>query len=363
MAAISKRLRYEVLRRDSFACYYCGATPPDVKLVVDAVVPEALGGSHKDPANLVTACEPCNSGKTSSSPDAPLVAAVADDAAEWAEAKAAAAEEMRSSVQAREATAEQFDSWWDRELPGCWRPDDWDRSVAYFLDAGLPVDVLRDCLRIAARSQAARGQKWRYMCAVAWNRIKEIQERASGLSEPPGEPAEVGEDVEDAAIQNWCRLILAQREPRDVEAASRECLEYAGDDESNGVLWFVIRDLEMERASLREYLRDLMNALPGDLGARLIREHEEWQREHRGDRADPNTALVTASQWAAEHLMLNRARQEMAMMPRSEYEAWIQRSMDENADIAEHLDRPYYVLDGARMAREALAAAGARGEG
>ena len=66
--AISRRLRYEVLRRDSYTCRYCGAKAPDVKLNVDAVVPEALGGSHKDPSNLTTACEACNSGKTSSKP-------------------------------------------------------------------------------------------------------------------------------------------------------------------------------------------------------------------------------------------------------------------------------------------------------
>jgi hypothetical protein len=76
--AVSKRLRYEVFRRDNFTCRYCGGKAPDVKLNVDAVVPEALGGSHKD----VAACEACNGGKTSSSPDAPLVADVAERALE-----------------------------------------------------------------------------------------------------------------------------------------------------------------------------------------------------------------------------------------------------------------------------------------
>jgi hypothetical protein len=73
--AVSKRLRYEILRRDNHACRYCGATAPGVKLNVDHVIPQALGGSDK-PTNLVTACSPCNSGKTSSLPNAQPVADV-----------------------------------------------------------------------------------------------------------------------------------------------------------------------------------------------------------------------------------------------------------------------------------------------
>lgn len=73
--AVSKRLRYEVLRRDNHACRYCGASAPDVKLNVDHVIPTSLGGPDK-PTNLVTACADCNAGKTSSMPNAMPVADV-----------------------------------------------------------------------------------------------------------------------------------------------------------------------------------------------------------------------------------------------------------------------------------------------
>lgn len=76
--AVSKRLRYEILRRDNHACRYCGAAAPDVKLNVDHVIPTSLGGSDK-PDNLVTACAECNSGKTSSMPNAEPVADVDQD--------------------------------------------------------------------------------------------------------------------------------------------------------------------------------------------------------------------------------------------------------------------------------------------
>lgn len=73
--AVSKRLRYEVLRRDNHACRYCGATAPDVKLNVDHVIPKSLGGIDT-PTNLVTSCADCNSGKTSSLPNADPIADV-----------------------------------------------------------------------------------------------------------------------------------------------------------------------------------------------------------------------------------------------------------------------------------------------
>lgn len=60
--ALSKKSRFEVFKRDKFACQYCGAKAPDVVLVVDHVHPVAKGGGS-DPLNLITACQPCNSGK------------------------------------------------------------------------------------------------------------------------------------------------------------------------------------------------------------------------------------------------------------------------------------------------------------
>jgi hypothetical protein len=60
--AISKRRRFEILRRDGFTCRYCGRSAPDVVLQIDHVTPRALGGSDH-PSNLAAACEDCNQGK------------------------------------------------------------------------------------------------------------------------------------------------------------------------------------------------------------------------------------------------------------------------------------------------------------
>lgn len=59
---ISKRLRFEVFKRDSFTCQYCGKSAPDVVLHVDHIKPIKEGGTN-DITNLVTACADCNLGK------------------------------------------------------------------------------------------------------------------------------------------------------------------------------------------------------------------------------------------------------------------------------------------------------------
>lgn len=61
--AISKRLRFEILRRDGSSCRYCGRNAPDVEIQVDHIVPVSLGGTN-DLLNLVAACVDCNNGKS-----------------------------------------------------------------------------------------------------------------------------------------------------------------------------------------------------------------------------------------------------------------------------------------------------------
>ena len=60
--AISKKLRFEIFKRDSFSCQYCGSSAPEVLLHVDHLKPLAEGGEN-DILNLITSCESCNLGK------------------------------------------------------------------------------------------------------------------------------------------------------------------------------------------------------------------------------------------------------------------------------------------------------------
>lgn len=63
---LSKRIRFEVFKRDHFTCAYCGAHPPTAILHVDHIDPVSNGGTN-DLDNLVTSCSDCNIGKSSRS--------------------------------------------------------------------------------------------------------------------------------------------------------------------------------------------------------------------------------------------------------------------------------------------------------
>lgn len=60
---IPNKIRFEVFKRDSFTCQYCGEKSPDVVLQVDHIDPVSKGGTNNI-LNLITACFDCNSGKS-----------------------------------------------------------------------------------------------------------------------------------------------------------------------------------------------------------------------------------------------------------------------------------------------------------
>lgn len=60
--ALSKKLRFDVFKRDLFTCQYCGQKPPAVILEVDHIVAVVVGGTNQMD-NLATACFTCNRGK------------------------------------------------------------------------------------------------------------------------------------------------------------------------------------------------------------------------------------------------------------------------------------------------------------
>lgn len=61
--SLSKKIRFEVLKRDKFTCQYCGKSAPDVVLEIDHIKPVSKGGKN-DIMNLITSCKDCNRGKS-----------------------------------------------------------------------------------------------------------------------------------------------------------------------------------------------------------------------------------------------------------------------------------------------------------
>lgn len=205
VVAVTKRLRFEVLRRDGFRCYYCGHTAAEAELRVDHVIPEALGGTD-EPTNLVTACEPCNSGKSSVQLDGPTVAAVSNDALRWADA-------IREVAQRRQEERIELWSWfnmiwcrevetlisqpssrdeagweaWERHPKNPPTPATWIDSVSAFITAGLSRPAIERLVAVALHSHVATRDKWRYFCGCCWNEVRAIQAEAAQLLRDDGD--------------------------------------------------------------------------------------------------------------------------------------------------------------------------------
>ncbi|MER7788582.1 HNH endonuclease [Streptomyces sp. NPDC097640] len=210
--AVSKRLRYEILRRDNHTCRYCGATAPDVPLRVDHVTPVALGGSD-EPSNLVTACQDCNSGKTSSTVDSATVADVADDALRWAAAMKQAAEKLREQETPKLEYRDAFLAEWNRwhvgkdETKKVPLPNDWKQAMDRFRVAGIPTWMWADIVDISMANEKVKPENtFRYCCGIAWNKVTELQAEARRIvgAQPTTEPvAPPSSALVAAVVEAW----------------------------------------------------------------------------------------------------------------------------------------------------------------
>lgn len=171
---VSKRVRFDVFKRDCFTCQYCGATPPAVVLEVDHIDPVAEGGGN-EMDNLVTACFPCNRGK-SCTPLSMVPQSLADKAAATAER-----EEQLAGYQAilrAKRDRVEADVW---AVFARWRGQDETtherfNSVKRFVER-LGLDAVLDAVDItlAAHIRGTRGE-FRYFCKVCWNKIGAAEE-------------------------------------------------------------------------------------------------------------------------------------------------------------------------------------------
>ena len=172
--AVSKRTRFEVLRRDNYTCRYCRSA--DNPLRVDHVTPVALGGTD-DPTNLVAACQDCNAGKSSTSPDEQTVAEVAEDAARWSAAMQRAAEIMDDRIDEREEyIGALLDAWPSYK----YLPDSVLQTAERMYALGLPKSVMADAARAAGTNRGVLDRS-AYFGGICWKRLRAMREIAEQI--------------------------------------------------------------------------------------------------------------------------------------------------------------------------------------
>lgn len=169
--AIPKMLRFEVFKRDGFACQYCGAHPPSVVLHVDHIQPVALDGTN-DIDNLITACEPCNLGKGARS-----LSVVPQSLAEKASEVAEREEQLRGYSEILEAKRDrlEMETWRVMFLlypTGDSVPRADFASAKSFIEK-LGVHAVIDAAEIAMAADVPFKRVFKYFCGVCWNKVRE----------------------------------------------------------------------------------------------------------------------------------------------------------------------------------------------
>ena len=175
---IGKRLRFEVFKRDAFACQYCGRTPPKAVLHVDHIIPLKSGGGNEID-NLVTSCDACNLGKGAVS-----LTSIPESLAEKAERVEEAEMQIRGYAEVMRAKKEREErEVWevaaifcdafriDTAKDGMYR--DWLLSIKRFIGL-LSVELCQDAMEIAtARVYDNQGACFRYFCGICWKSVRE----------------------------------------------------------------------------------------------------------------------------------------------------------------------------------------------
>lgn len=174
--ALSKKVRFEVFKRDQFTCQYCGRNPPAVVLHCDHIHPVAEGGEN-DMDNLVTSCLDCNLGK-----GARLLTSVPESLA----SKAADIKEREEQlagyrrVMDEKAARLENESWEvvDVLSPGA---EKFNRqnlvSIKRFIER-LGVHAVKDAAELAyMRFGYSDTRMFKYFCGICWGRIRDMEAR------------------------------------------------------------------------------------------------------------------------------------------------------------------------------------------
>lgn len=168
---ISKKIRFDVFKRDAFTCQYCGGHPPAMVLEVDHIDPVANGGGN-DIDNLITACFNCNRGKAATS-----LNVIPQSLSE----KATQVSERESQVQGYhdvlEAKRERLECQaWDvldacgvDRMVGCSK--DQFHSTKMFVEK-LGFHQALEAMEIASAAKGGIKHCFKYFCGVCWNKLK-----------------------------------------------------------------------------------------------------------------------------------------------------------------------------------------------
>ena len=169
---LSKKIRFDVFKRDGFICQYCGAKPPSVVLEVDHIDPVKNGGGNSI-HNLLTACFDCNRGKSDR-----LLSALPETLEKRAEVIAEKEAQIKAFNQLlkkqkkrEEKEVDAVEKIFQQTYPNYSFTPAFRASVHRFLSS-LHTYELQDAMHRACAKTGSSHSATKYFCGICWHLIK-----------------------------------------------------------------------------------------------------------------------------------------------------------------------------------------------
>jgi len=174
--SISRKIRFEVFKRDLFTCQYCGRKPPDVILEADHITPKSKDGDD-DINNLVTSCFDCNRGKGKNSLDV-IPTSIYENLETIKEKQEQLGEynKILKKLKTRETkNINKIDKIYNSYFTQYTLAEIFKRGTLRNFTKMLPMVEIEDAMEIACskfrNEETGSSQAIKYFCGICWNKI------------------------------------------------------------------------------------------------------------------------------------------------------------------------------------------------
>jgi hypothetical protein len=174
--SVSKKIRFEVFKRDGFKCAYCGKTPPEVMLEIDHIQPKSKNGSDEID-NLITSCFDCNRGKSHIELTAiPNTMQLNKEIIEERENQYLEYQKVLRKVEKRLRkeileVGQVYNNFFPKYIPSEIFNTN---SMKPFIQK-LGLSVVKESMELACSKQLDDNKTLKYFCGICWNKIKGVK--------------------------------------------------------------------------------------------------------------------------------------------------------------------------------------------
>ena len=172
--SVSKKVRFEVFKRDNFQCQYCGNTPPSIILEIDHVLPRSKKGNDSI-ENLVTSCFDCNRGKSDGLLSTiPIPLKQTFDGIKEREEQLKEYNKLLASIRRRQnSDIKRVELVYSSYFPDYVFSDSFKESIRHNFLTKFNVSDLQDMMHLACQKVARNERKaLKYFCGILWRKIK-----------------------------------------------------------------------------------------------------------------------------------------------------------------------------------------------